>query len=655
MSRALVSRAFVRSVCACLVTLGLIACGDDDASPTRVLLIVEADDVVRQQASSVRISAYAGEGAFAPPRDASALIEERDWPVAGGSDWPIRVLLEPRRFAEGRYRIVASAEVGSMGTVETQVISGYVAGELRIVRMRLHAACIDADPCTTNQRCGASGACEDAEIPPDELECPDGETCGDSDAGVDGGERDGGIVDGGEVDAGVCDTDPDCVGGATCVEGRCVPPDAGTPDGGVDAGPPPPPERPTLIDYTVPTGSPPAPAIPATEGLEILGAAPRGSGFVVVGSVGDEVRDAFAMRVVDRGHVWSARFGGTLSDRLYSVATNGAETVAVGLIRRTGSPNHNDVLLVPMTDGSPGDSTALGTTGDEHLFGVVPGGDVADFVGFGVCGSEGSRDGLVMGIEVDGGARASWVRCYDLGGDEFFSSGVVVGRQIVAIGTEEPGAPADPGRAIVARVPSPAGEALAPIAFRSRELGSRAYTATLDPGPNHVVIGAALGTGGSRPAVLRLNANDLDHRSTTALPIDAVAPTRLVVEGPNVTVIGIRNVGGIYRPFVGRLADGFSWVEYANVRVASFLPTPFVEVGGVSRVVGEGDRAVVDMPFTRTPAASCAGPVATGSLEFLSNELEQVINITQRTPSFVVAAPSITRRSLTPATGDSCP
>jgi hypothetical protein len=80
-----------------------------------------------------------------------------------------------------------------------------------------------------------------------------------------------------------------------------------------------------------------------------------------------------------------------------------------------------------------------------------------------------------------------------------------------------------------------------------------------------------------------------------------------------------------------------------------------VEVGGVSRVVGEGDRAVVDMPFTRTSAASCAGPVATGSLEFLSNELEQVINITQRTPSFVVAAPSITRRSLTPATGESCP
>jgi MYXO-CTERM domain-containing protein len=43
---------------------------------------------------------------------------------------------------------------------------------------------------------------------------------------------------------------------------------------------------------------------------------------------------------------------------------------------------------------------------------------------------------------------------------------------------------------------------------------------------------------------------------------------------------------------VGRLADGFSWVEYTNVRVASFLPTPFVEVDGVSRVVGEGDRAV---------------------------------------------------------------
>jgi hypothetical protein len=114
------NRAWMGSVGAFLFgALGLIACGDDDAAPTRVLLIVEADEVIRQQASSVRITAYAGEGAFAPPRETSALVEERDWPVAGESDWPIRVLLEPRRFAEGRYRIVASAEVGSMGTVET--------------------------------------------------------------------------------------------------------------------------------------------------------------------------------------------------------------------------------------------------------------------------------------------------------------------------------------------------------------------------------------------------------------------------------------------------------------------------------------------------------------------------------------------------------
>lgn len=645
------TRASNRAWCAFLLgALGLIACGDDDGTPTQVLLIVEADDVVREQASSVRISAYAGEGAFAPPRETSALVEERDWPVAGASDWPIRVLLEPRRFADGRYRIVASAEVGSMGTVEAQVISGYVADELRVVRMRLHAACIDADPCEPNQRCNAVGACENAAIPPDELECPDG-PCGPRDAGgPDGGPHDGGV----DVDAGSCVRSEDCGGGATCVDGRCVPPDAGMNDGGVDGGPPPPPpESPTIIDYASPVADPP---IPSTEGLEVLGAATRGvGGVVVVGSVGDSLRDAFAMRIVDGAHAWSARFGGTMSDRLYSVATNGAETVAVGLIRRSGSPNHNDVLLVPVSDDSVGDAVVLGTTGDEHLFGVVPGGEVADFVGFGVCGSDGSRDGLVMGIEVDGsGARASWVRCYDLGGDELFSSGVVVGRQIVAIGTEEPGAPADPGRAIVARVPSPDAEAVTPIAFRSRELGSRAYTATLDPGPNHVVIGAALGSGGSRPAVLRLNANDLDYRSTTALPIDAVAPTQLVVEGPNVTVVGIRNVGGIYRPFVGRLADGFSWVEYANVRVASFLPTPFVEVNGVSRVVGEGDRAVVDMPFTRTPAASCAGPVAAGDLAFLSNELESVA-ISSRTPSFVLASPSITRGSLSPLQDATCP
>jgi hypothetical protein len=427
------------------------------------------------------------------------------------------------------------------------------------------------------------------------------------------------------------------------------------PDGGVDAGPPPPPPAsPTLFDY--------AAAIPATQGLEVLGAAPRGAGgVVVVGSVGDSLRDAFAMRFVDGEHRWTVRVGGTLSDRLYSVATirEGTpeeETLAVGLLRisRSGT-NSNDVLLVPVNDDAVGDATVLGTTGDEQLFGVVPGGEVADFVGFGVCGAEGSRNGLVMGIDVAGStATARWTRCYDLGDDEYFSSGVVVGRQIVAIGTQEPGAPADPGRAIVARVPSPMGEAVAPIAFRSRELGSRAYTAALDPAANHVLVGAALGTDGGRPAVLRLNANDLDYRSTTALPIDAVSPTQLVAEGPTVTVVGIRNVAGTFRPFVGRLGDGFSWVEYANVRVSSFLPTPFVEVDGVSRVVGEGNRALVDMPFTSTPAASCAGTVMTGPVSLMSNELESV-TITTSTPSFVVASPSITRTSLNPLAREECP
>jgi hypothetical protein len=154
--------------------------------------------------------------------------------------------------------------------------------------------------------------------------------------------------------------------------------------------------------------------------------------------------------------------------------------------------------------------------------------------------------------------------------------------------------------------------------------------------------------------VLRLNANDLDYRSTTALPIDAVSPTQLVAEGPTVTVVGIRNVAGTFRPFVGRLGDGFSWVEYANVRVSSFLPTPFVEVDGVSRVVGEGNRALVDMPFTSTPAASCAGTVMTGPVSLMSNELESV-TITTSTPSFVVASPSITRTSLNPLAREECP
>jgi len=74
----------------------------------------------------------------------------------------------------------------------------------------------------------------------------------------------------------------------------------------------------------------------------------------------------------------------------------------------------------------------------------------------------------------------------------------------------------------------------------------------------------------------------------------------------------------------------------------------------VPRVVGEGDRALVDMPFTRTPAASCAGTVMTGPVSLMSNELESV-TITTSTPSFAVATPSITRTSLSPSVREACP
>lgn len=640
--------------------LGLLAaCGGDDATPTRVLLIVEADDVIRRDARSVRISAYASDGAFAPPLEESALTDRRDWEVAGESDWPIRVLLTPQRFPEGRYRIVASTEVGSMGTVQTQVISGYVAGELRVVRVRLFAACIDADPCSADQRCSAVGTCEDAEIPPEELECPDGGACSSRDAGgpdVDGGDQeDGGVDDAGNVDAGSCVRAEDCDDdAATCVDGRCVFPDAGVPDGGgVDAGPPPP-TSPTLFDYST--------AIPADQGVEVLGAAPR-SGVVVVGSIGNTgARDALAMRFASNGtHLWTARFGGASSDRLYSVATNGSETVAVGLSRvPRGGPNNNDVLVVRVSDDGVGAPLTLGTSADQHLFGVAPGGEIADFIGFGVCGSEGSRDGLVLGLDVvEGSIEFRWARCYDLGGDEYFVGGVVIGEDVVAVGAQEPSVAAA-GFAIIARVPSPTVEARTPIAFRSRELGTRAYGASLDPAAGHLLVAARLGGSGGRPTVLRLNAVDLAFRSAVVLPGSITAPTQVIPDGASLTVIGFRDTTGIYRPFVwrlGELGERFPWVEFGNVRSSPFLPTPYVQVGGVSRVVGEGSRAIVDMPFTNTPAASCAGTVMVGDpglAPSVADELESV-PITRATLGLSPLPLTSTTAFPNPVTRGECP
>jgi hypothetical protein len=195
------------------------------------------------------------------------------------------------------------------------------------------------------------------------------------------------------------------------------------------------------------------------------------------------------------------------------------------------------------------------------------------------------------------------------------------------------------------------------VARRSRELGSRAYGVSLDPASGHALVAARMGSSGGRPTVLRLSALDISFRSAVTLPIAAVAPTVLIPDGPSVTVIGIRDVGGTYRPFVGRLGEQFSWVEYGNVRVSPFLPTPYVEVEGVARVIGEGSRAITVLPFTTTPAASCAGSVSTGSIGAAPSPTElETVSITTGTASFS-ADPLTTNTTLMllPATREDCP
>ena len=200
------------------------ACGGDDAI-TRVVVTIDADDEVRQFATQLQVSAYATAGSFAPGRTEAELTDERTWPIREDG-WPVRILLSPQRFESGRYRLVATATLDADRTVETQLVSGYVAGQVRTIELRLTATCIGVE-CPEDARCVDQGRCVQADVPAAELVCAAGFECtpidsgvrdGAQEAGADGevesdagvssdtGATDTGVMDTGVMDTGVMDT-----------------------------------------------------------------------------------------------------------------------------------------------------------------------------------------------------------------------------------------------------------------------------------------------------------------------------------------------------------------------------------------------------------------------------------------------------------------
>jgi hypothetical protein len=190
---------------------------------TQVVVIVEADAFVRAQADLLRVEVFGG-----PAEPAPAFPEEEKetlmFSVARDEGWPRTLALAPENRDPTRiYRVVATATRGGEVVAVARVISGYVAGDVRTVRVYLTTVCAPA-VCTELQTCDEiSEMCRSAEVDPEELP-PYRPDAGAMDAGsLDASSpRDGGVGDGG--DGGTtceCDDGIACTTDACDAEGVC--------------------------------------------------------------------------------------------------------------------------------------------------------------------------------------------------------------------------------------------------------------------------------------------------------------------------------------------------------------------------------------------------------------------------------------------------
>ncbi len=192
----------------CLV---LASCTDPVVS--QVMVVVNADDMVRARSQSIVIRVVGGgrersQLANCLPGDRCEVHRE-EVPIAMLAQRGLRVALAP----DGRdwrrlYEVTATAFDGPNGTgsqvAEARVISGYVRGETRTVNLFLQGACIGTT-CEPNETCRA-GECVDPFVPPADLPpfVP-----------VDAGTRDAG------TDAG-CSSAADCNDGVDCTNDDCI-------------------------------------------------------------------------------------------------------------------------------------------------------------------------------------------------------------------------------------------------------------------------------------------------------------------------------------------------------------------------------------------------------------------------------------------------
>jgi hypothetical protein len=225
-----------------LLCLALVACADP--KPSRVVAIVDAEELVRESTREVVVSVWGGESS--PPGEDGVPLEETFVMRRDGSDggfrWPLRILLRPRDGRDRTYRIRVRAYDSAIGSgarppesfvAETRAVNRYARGEIRELRMLLIDECI-GQMCEENQRCVARGVCEglvedpleppmDAGVPTDDAampECTGNEDCDDENPCTDDSCVDAACVR--TNNTATCSDGDGCTSEDTCAEGACV-------------------------------------------------------------------------------------------------------------------------------------------------------------------------------------------------------------------------------------------------------------------------------------------------------------------------------------------------------------------------------------------------------------------------------------------------
>jgi len=188
-------------------------------SPTQVIVYVDAEGGLRNEADHLRIRVQGRDGL-----DDAARIDKLDETLTGEIAWPVKLALAPAGGdAERVFWIEAEASSGQSVLATARLLSGYVDGETRYARLLIEEACRSVSCAVEDDTCH-DGQCVPAYRNPAELgKSP--KTASDFDPG-DGGstgpDRDGSASD----------------DGGAFMDGR-VPGDDGGMGPGTDAGPPP--------------------------------------------------------------------------------------------------------------------------------------------------------------------------------------------------------------------------------------------------------------------------------------------------------------------------------------------------------------------------------------------------------------------------------